>query len=344
MSRYQEAGVDVTAGYELVKRIKADVQSTTRLGVMGQIGSFGGMFDLSALNLKHPVLVSGSDGVGTKLLIAQMLNKHDTIGIDCVAMCVNDILAQGAEPLYFLDYIATGHNDPAKMAQIVAGIAQGCKQANCALVGGETAEMPDMYSFDEYDVAGFATGAAEKKDLLTADMPQKGDILLGLASSGLHSNGFSLVRQIVFKDHAIALDSKPEKLGGQTLGAALLEPTKIYVKSVLPLVRQKLVHGIAHITGGGLIENVPRMFNDDLQAQIEMNWTIPPIFTYLKGLGELNTKDCLETFNMGIGLVLAVSKENVKQVTEILTSNGQQVWQIGILQERPTNATKIVIK
>ena len=288
MSRYADAGVDVNAGYELVRQIKDNVKSTARLGVMGGLGSFGGMFDLSELNLKHPVLVSGTDGVGTKLMIAQKMNKHDTIGIDCVAMCVNDILAQGAEPLYFLDYIATGKNTPEKMAQIVAGVAEGCRQAGCALIGGETAEMPDMYDEDEYDLAGYSTGAAEKENLLTSDKPKAGDVLIGLPSSGLHSNGFSLVRQILFKDHDVKLDDKPVELEGKTVGEAILEPTKIYVKAVLPLIRRGLVDGVSHITGGGLIENLPRMYSDDLQAEIKLgSWDVLPVFRYLQKMGEL---------------------------------------------------------
>ena len=343
MSRYQDAGVDVNAGYELVKKIKDDVKSTARLGVMGQIGSFGGMFDLSVLKIKDPVLVAGCDGVGTKLMVAQMLKKHDTIGIDCVAMCVNDILAQGAQPLYFLDYIATGKNNPQEIAQIVAGIAKGCRQADCALIGGETAEMPDMYAKDEYDVAGFATGVGQKDTLLTSALPEAGDVLLGLPSSGLHSNGFSLVRQILFKDHNLSLQAKPTELDGQTLGQALLEPTKIYIKQVFPLVEQKLLSGISHITGGGLIENVPRMFNDGLQAQITFNWEVPAIFTYLKHLGDLSKQDCFETFNMGIGLVLAVKKENVAKVKKQLTTNKQKFFEIGYLKKCAKDEAKIKI-
>ena len=246
MSRYQDAGVDVNAGYELVHRIKDAVKSTDRPGVIGGIGSFGGMFDLEKLQVRHPVLVSGTDGVGTKLLIAQQMNKHDTIGIDVVAMCVNDVLAQGAEPITFLDYIATGHNDPAKMAAIVSGVATGCREAGAALIGGETAEMPDMYAANEYDLAGTVTGIAEKEELLTAAGPQKGDILLGLPSSGLHSNGFSLVRQILFKDNHVKLTDRPEALRGKTVGETILTPTRIYVQAVLPLVHRKLVHGISH--------------------------------------------------------------------------------------------------
>ena len=345
MNRYQEAGVDVNAGYELVDRIKNAVKSTNRPGVVGGIGSFGGLFDLGELHVKHPILVSGTDGVGTKLMIAQRLNKHDTIGIDVVAMCVNDVLAQGAEPLYFLDYIATGHNDPAKMAAIVTGVAQGCRDAGAALIGGETAEMPDMYARDEYDLAGTVTGVAEKGEMLTADRPAAGDILLGLPSSGLHSNGFSLVRQILFKDHQLALDARPAELAGQTIGEALLTPTKIYVRPVLPLVRQGLVDGIAHITGGGLIENLPRMFGDHLQAVVNAgSWPVPPIFTYLQKLGGLPLVDCWQTFNMGLGLVLAVQPEKLAVVQAALTDAGQESYQVGRLQERPAGVSKIEIK
>lgn len=345
MNRYQEAGVDVNAGYELVHRIKDAVKSTDRPGMMTGIGSFGGMFDLDALHVKHPVLVSGTDGVGTKLMLAQQMDKHDTIGIDVVAMCVNDVLAQGAEPLYFLDYIATGHNDPVKMAAIVKGVAAGCRDAGAALVGGETAEMPDMYARDEYDLAGTVTGVAEKDHLLTADLPQAGDVLLGLPSSGLHSNGFSLVRQILFKDHDVALTDRPAALAGQSVGETLLTPTRIYVRQVLPLVRAGLLHGISHITGGGLIENVPRMFGDSLQAVIDgQSWPRLPIFEYLKVLGHLDSADCFQTFNMGIGLVLAVAPDQVATVQERLQAVGQESYQIGRLQERPADEEKIVIK
>jgi len=344
MSRYQEAGVDVNAGYELVRKIKADVKSTARLGVMGTVGSFGGMFDLSSLNVSEPVLVSGTDGVGTKLMLAQMLDKHDTIGIDCVAMCVNDILAQGAEPLYFLDYIATGYNEPAKMAEIVAGVAEGCRQANCALIGGETAEMPDMYAKDEYDLAGYATGVAEKRQLLTDDLPKAGDVLIGLPSSGLHSNGYSLVRQIIFKDAGLSLTDKPTEFAGKTLGQVLLEPTKIYVKAVLPLIRAGLINGVSHITGGGLIENLPRMYNDQLMAEVDASaWPKLPIFTYLQKLGKLSATDCYETFNMGLGLILAVSQENYSQVSQALTAAGEVHYRVGQLVKRPAGADKISI-
>lgn len=345
MNRYQRAGVDVNAGYELVSRIKATVRSTDRPGVISGIGSFGGMFDLGALHMKHPVLVSGTDGVGTKLLIAQQMKKHDTIGIDAVAMCVNDVLAQGAEPLFFLDYIATGHNQPEKMAEIVGGVVKGCRDAGAALIGGETAEMPDMYAEDEYDLAGTVTGVAEKEDLLTTAQPQAGDILLGLPSSGIHANGFSLVRQILFKDHDIQLDDQPAMLNGETVGEAILKPTRIYVRQVLPLIHQKLIKGVSHITGGGLIENVPRMINDRLQAVVDhQSWPTLPIFSYLQQLGQLSLADCLQTFNMGIGLVLAVDPVNLKWVQEQLKEAGEASYQIGQLRQRPANAEKIEIK
>lgn len=345
MSRYQDAGVDVNAGYELVHRIKEAVKSTDRPGVIGGIGGFGGIFDLGKLQVQHPVLVSGTDGVGTKLLIAQQMNKHNTIGIDVVAMCVNDVLAQGAEPITFLDYIATGHNDPAKMAAIVSGVATGCRKAGAALIGGETAEMPDMYADNEYDLAGTVTGVAEKAELLTAAGPQKGDVLLGLPSSGLHSNGFSLVRQILFKDNHVNLTDRPEELGGKTVGETILTPTRIYIRPVLPLVHRKLVHGISHITGGGLIENVPRMLGDNLQAVVDPSrWPRLPIFDYLRVLGNLTKEDCFETFNMGIGMVLAVAPEQVARVQEMLSNRHMASYQIGYLRHCLPDAQKIVIK
>lgn len=345
MSRYQEAGVDVNAGYELVARIKEEVASTKQPGVLGGLGSFGGLFDLGELNIKHPVLVSGTDGVGTKLLIAQKADKHETIGIDCVAMCVNDIVAQGAKPLFFLDYIATGHNDPQKMAAIVKGVAAGCRQASVALIGGETAEMPDMYSSDEYDLAGYATGVVEKNQLLTNEKPQAEDVLIGLPSSGLHSNGFSLVRQILFKDNELRLSDKPKILSGSTIGQTLLEPTRIYVKSLLPLLDARIIAGISHITGGGLIENLPRMFSDKLQAQIKLHsWPVLPIFDYLKKQGNLSNADCFEAFNMGLGMVIAVSPTNLNRVKDILRSEKETFYIVGKLANRPVDSEKISFK
>lgn len=344
MNRYQAAGVDVTAGYELVKKIKADVASTKRPGVRGGIGSFGGLFDLGSLNYHHPVLVAGTDGVGTKLMIAQAVGDHTTVGIDLVAMCANDVLAQGAEPLYFLDYIATGKNRPAKLAKLVAGVADGCRQAGCALIGGETAEMPDMYATDEYDLAGALTGVVEKAQLLTSDRPSAGDVLVGLAASGVHSNGFSLVRQIV-KESGLTYADRPAELGGQQLGAALLEPTKIYVKAVLPMLKAGQIEGVAPITGGGLPENLPRMFGDDLQAVIDpATWPRLPIFDWLVAAGKLSAADAYATFNMGLGMVLAVKPTDLATVQEALAAAGEESFEIGQLQARPAGGDKLVIK
>lgn len=321
---YAQSGVDVEAGYEVVERIKKHVARTERLGVMGALGGFGGMFDLTKLDVKEPVLVSGTDGVGTKLMLAIQYDKHDTIGQDCVAMCVNDIIAAGAEPLYFLDYIATGKNEPAKLEQVVAGVAEGCVQAGCGLIGGETAEMPGMYGEDDYDLAGFAVGIAEKSQIIDGSKVQEGDILLGLASSGIHSNGYSLVRR-VFAD--VSGDALLPELNGRALKDVLLEPTRIYVQQVLPLVKAGLVNGIAHITGGGFIENVPRMFADNLAAEIEED-KIPvlPIFTALEKYGNIKHEEMFEIFNMGIGMVLAVSPEQVEKVRELV---GEEVYEIG---------------
>ncbi|HFU3940583.1 TPA: phosphoribosylformylglycinamidine cyclo-ligase [Streptococcus suis] len=321
---YAQSGVDVEAGYEVVERIKKHVVRTERLGVMGALGGFGGMFDLTKLDVKEPVLVSGTDGVGTKLMLAIQYDKHDTIGQDCVAMCVNDIIAAGAEPLYFLDYIATGKNEPAKLEQVVAGVAEGCVQAGCGLIGGETAEMPGMYGEDDYDLAGFAVGIAEKSQIIDGSTVQEGDILLGLASSGIHSNGYSLVRR-VFAD--VSGDALLPELNGRALKDVLLEPTRIYVQQVLPLVKAGLVNGIAHITGGGFIENIPRMFADNLAAEIEED-KIPilPIFTALEKYGQIKHEEMFEIFNMGIGLVLAVSPDKVDSVSQLVD---EEVYTIG---------------
>lgn len=344
MNRYQEAGVDVNAGYELVKKIKGDVATTNRPGVLGGLGNFGGLFDLGSLNYQHPVLVSGTDGVGTKLMIAQALDQHETVGIDLVAMCVNDVLAQGAEPLYFLDYIATGHNQPAKLAKLVGGIANGCRQAGCALIGGETAEMPDMYAADEYDLAGTVTGVVEKDRLLTPDRPQAGAVLLGLAASGLHSNGYSLVRQIV-RESGHAYTDRLAELDNQRLGDVLLTPTTIYVPAVLPLVQDGLLQGVAPITGGGLPENLPRMFGDHLQAVVDpTKWQRPAIFDWLIDHGQLSPEDAYGTFNMGLGMVLAVDRDQVANVQERLNAAGVTNSPVGYLQARPTDGEALVIK
>lgn len=328
---YEKAGVNIEAGYEAVNRMKSHVERTARKGMLGAFGGFGGMFDLSELKLKEPVLVSGTDGVGTKLKLAFMADRHDTIGIDCVAMCVNDIVAQGAEPLFFLDYIAVGKAIPEKIEQIVKGVADGCVQAGAALIGGETAEMPGLYAEDEYDIAGFAVGAAEKSKIVTGEKIAAGDVLIGLASSGIHSNGYSLVRQIVFEQNQFTLDQQVE--GYETLGPigdALLTPTKIYAKAVAAIGNEIEIHGMAHVTGGGFIENIPRMMPEGLGAEISLgSWTVLDIFNMLKEKGELADRDLYSVFNMGIGFVVAVAPENAEKVLEIAKANGEQAYQIG---------------
>ncbi|QDA75155.1 phosphoribosylformylglycinamidine cyclo-ligase [Listeria seeligeri] len=335
---YSKAGVDVEAGYQVVERIKKHVARTERMGVMGALGSFGGMFDLSSIHLKEPVLVSGTDGVGTKLLLAIEANKHDTIGIDCVAMCVNDILAQGAEPLFFLDYIATGKTDPVKMEQIVKGVADGCEQAGAALIGGETAEMPDMYGTDDYDLAGFTVGAVEKENLIIEGAVKSGDVLIGIPSSGIHSNGYSLVRKIFFKDNSFHLNEQLPELD-VSLSEALLKPTKIYVKPVLAVLKEVEVHGITHVTGGGFVENLPRMLSDDLAVNVELgSWPVLPIFDVLKKYGELGDLEMYEIFNMGIGMVLAVSEADVEKTISKLRENGEAAYVIGNVTAREADS------
>ncbi|EBF5131936.1 phosphoribosylformylglycinamidine cyclo-ligase [Listeria monocytogenes] len=335
---YSKAGVDVEAGYQVVERIKKHVARTERLGAMGALGSFGGMFDLSSLHLKEPVLVSGTDGVGTKLLLAIEADKHDTIGIDCVAMCVNDILAQGAEPLFFLDYIATGKTDPVKMEQIVKGVADGCEQAGAALIGGETAEMPDMYGAEDYDLAGFTVGAVEKQKLITEGAVKEGDTLIGIPSSGIHSNGYSLVRKIFFKDNEWTLDAEISELD-VPLVEELLKPTRIYVKPVLEVLKEIDVHGITHVTGGGFVENLPRMLTNDLAVKVELgSWPVLPIFDVMKKYGQLNEMEMYEIFNMGIGMVLAVAKADVERTLEVLVQNGEAAYVIGEVTTRENDA------
>ncbi|EAH4081750.1 phosphoribosylformylglycinamidine cyclo-ligase [Listeria monocytogenes] len=335
---YSKAGVDVKAGYQVVERIKKHVARTERLGAMGALGSFGGMFDLSSLHLKEPVLVSGTDGVGTKLLLAIEADKHDTIGIDCVAMCVNDILAQGAEPLFFLDYIATGKTDPVKMEQIVKGVADGCEQAGAALIGGETAEMPDMYGSEDYDLAGFTVGAVEKQKLITEGAVKEGDTLIGIPSSGIHSNGYSLVRKIFFKDNEWTLDAEISELD-VPLVEELLKPTRIYVKPVLEVLKEVDVHGITHVTGGGFVENLPRMLTNDLAVKVELgSWPVLPIFDVMKKYGQLNEMEMYEIFNMGIGMVLAVAKADVERTLEVLVQNGEAAYVIGEVTTREKDA------
>ncbi len=326
---YEASGVNLEAGYEVVSRIKKHVASTERFGCMGGIGSFGGMFDLGALNMKHPILVSGTDGVGTKLKIAFAMGRHDTVGIDAVAMCVNDVLAQGAEPLVFLDYVAVGKNEPAVVESIVAGVAEGCRQAGCALVGGETAEMPGMYDPEEYDIAGFTVGAVEKDRLIDGSLVAEDDALIGIPSTGVHSNGFSLVRKIV-KDAGLDLQKAYPELGDRKLGDVLLTPTMIYCKQVLALMKKVNVHGVAHITGGGFDENIPRILPKGLGASItEGSWEILPVFRFLEKYGEIPHREMFNIFNMGIGMVLAVSQEDVPAALESLQASGLKPSVIG---------------
>lgn len=327
---YENAGVNLEAGYEVVSRIKKHVKNTERIGSMGGIGSFGGMFDLSALNIADPVLVSGTDGVGTKLKLAFEMDKHDTIGIDAVAMCVNDVLAQGAEPLFFLDYVAIGHNIPEKVEQIVYGVSQGCIQAGCALVGGETAEMPGMYGNGEYDIAGYTTGVVSKSKIIDGSKVNVGDVLLGIESSGVHSNGFSLVRKVVSDANLDLHTIYPELNPNKKLGEVLLTPTNIYVKEVLEIIRTIDVHGVAHITGGGFDENIPRILKDGQGIVVEENsFEILPIFKFLEAKGNIPHREMFNIFNMGIGMVLAINEEDVKVAQEILSKYNRKSYVIG---------------
>ena len=326
---YENAGVNLEAGYEVVRRIKQHVASTSRKGSMGGIGSFGGMFDLASLGYREPVLVSGTDGVGTKLKIAFAMDKHDTVGIDAVAMCVNDVLAQGAEPLIFLDYVAVGRNIPAQVEAIVAGVAEGCRQAGCALVGGETAEMPGMYQDGEYDIAGFTTGAVEKSKLIDGSKVATGDVLVGIASTGVHSNGFSLVRKIV-SDNGLKYTDTVEEFGGRRLGEVLLTPTRIYVKQVLDVIRNCDVHAICHITGGGFDENIPRVLHDGQGVEIkEGSWEILPVFRFLEKRGGVPHREMFNIFNMGIGMIVVLPAAEAPKAIEILENHGEKATVIG---------------
>ena len=337
---YEKAGVNLEAGYEVVRRIKKHVASTSRPGTMGNIGAFGGMFDLASLGVKEPVLVSGTDGVGTKLKLAFEMDKHDTIGIDAVAMCVNDVLAQGAEPLLFLDYVAVGHNELRKIEAIVAGVAEGCRQAGAALVGGETAEMPGMYAAGEYDIAGFTVGVVEKSKLIDGSKVKAGDVLVGIASSGVHSNGFSLVRKIV-ADNGFDLHKVYPELSHNLLGEVLLTPTKIYVKQVLEVIRNCDVHGISHITGGGFDENIPRILHDGQGLDIEEGtWEILPVFRFLEKYGKVPHREMFNIFNMGIGMVIALDSSEAQRAIDILTAAGEKASVIG----RVTDTEGVVIR
>ena len=327
---YAAAGVDVTAGYESVERIKPMVESTYIPGVMGTLGGFGGMFAPDVAGMKKPVLVSGTDGVGTKLRLAQLMDKHDTIGIDCVAMCVNDIICGGAAPLFFLDYIACGKNDPARIAEIVTGITEGCRQSECALVGGETAEHPGLMPDDDYDVAGFSVGIVDEEKIIDGKRLAQGDVLIGLASTGVHSNGFSLVRKVLDVEHA-DLTSPVEQLGGKSLGETLLTPTRIYVKAIKALLKAGVdIHAVSHITGGGFYENVPRMMTQGLTARIKLD-SFPklPIFQLIQDKGNIPQRDMYNTFNMGIGMILALPAGQAQQALSVLADAGESAYAIG---------------
>lgn len=332
---YAAAGVDVTAGYESVELIKSHVKKTNIPGVIGSIGGFGGMFEIGAKDYKNPVLVSGTDGVGTKLKLAFLMDKHDTIGIDCVAMCVNDVACSGAKPLFFLDYIACGKNYPEKIAEIVKGVADGCVQAGCALVGGETAEHPGLMPDEEYDLAGFTVGIGEKNKLVSGENLKAGDALIGVASSGVHSNGFSLVRKVFDINEKTILSTYDEL--DKPLGEELLTPTRIYVKPLLALMDQVRVNAISHITGGGFYENVPRMLKNGFTAVIEKDKCFKkPIFELIEKVGKIPERDMYNTFNMGTGLVIAVDAENADKAVEILNANGEQAAVIGEIKTGET--------
>lgn len=327
---YKDAGVDVEAGYKAVKLMGEHVKSTFRKEVLTDIGGFGGMFTLGGLNMKEPVLISGTDGVGTKLRLAFVQDKHNTVGIDCVAMCVNDIICNGAQPLFFLDYIACGKNVPEKIADIVSGVAEGCRQSGCALIGGETAEMPGFYPIDEYDMAGFTVGVVDKCDIINGEKIIEGDVIIGLPSSGCHSNGYSLVRK-VFEPIEECAKEYIEELG-ETVGEALLTPTKIYVKEILDLVKKVEVKGISNITGGGFIENIPRCIpkGKNLCATIEEGtWPVLPIFEIMQKRGNIERAHMYNTFNMGIGMVLVVAKENVDTALKAIEDMGEKAYVIG---------------
>lgn len=331
---YKKAGVDIAAGNEAVERMKKHVKRTFRPEVMADLGGFGGLFSLNKEKYEEPVLVSGTDGVGTKLKLAFAMDKHDTIGIDAVAMCVNDIIVQGAEPLFFLDYLACGKVVPEKIEAIVAGISEGCVQSGCALIGGETAEMPGMYSEEEYDIAGFTVGIVDRKKMIDGQSIAPGDAVLGLASSGIHSNGFSLVRRLLLEEAGYSLQDELAELGGAKLGDVLLEPTKIYVKSALKLIEQVNVKGMAHITGGGFIENIPRVLPEGVNVDIEYgSWPILPIFELMQQKGSITNRDMFTTFNMGIGLVVVVPAEQAEEALRIANELGEKAYRIGTVTE-----------
>lgn len=325
---YKDAGVDIDKGNEAVKLMKSHVKSTFNENVLTDIGGFGGLFQLNAEKYAEPVLVSGTDGVGTKLKIAMLMDKHDTIGIDAVAMCVNDILVQGATPLFFLDYLACGKLQPQKIADIVSGVAEGCRQSRAALIGGETAEMPDFYAEDEYDIAGFAVGVVDKSKIIDGHRTEVGDVMLALPSTGVHSNGFSLVRKLVFETAGLTVNDYVEELGC-TLGEELLRPTKIYVPEILPLLEKYDIKAMSHITGGGLIENIPRCINHDLNAVIDVAWPVPQIFSYLQKIGNVTPLEMHRVFNMGLGFIVICDQDTAFKIQD----DDPRFMQVGYLEK-----------
>lgn len=330
---YKQAGVDIAAGNEAVERMKKHVKKTFRPGVLTDLGGFGALFGLDKDKYEEPVLVSGTDGVGTKLKLAFAMDKHDTIGVDAVAMCVNDIVVQGAEPLFFLDYLACGKIVPEKIEAIVKGIADGCLQAGCALIGGETAEMPGMYGEGEYDIAGFAVGVVDRRKMIDGSAIRPGDAVIGLASSGVHSNGFSLVRKLLLEDKGWSLGQRIPELDG-ALGEVLLTPTKIYVRTILSLLRETTIKGMAHVTGGGFIENIPRVLPEGADVVIEEgSWPVPPIFKVLREAGNVAHDDMFRTFNMGIGMVLIVPEEEAGRTIGRAQALGEGAYRIGTVTE-----------
>ncbi|GLX67843.1 phosphoribosylformylglycinamidine cyclo-ligase [Paenibacillus glycanilyticus] len=331
---YKKAGVDIAAGNEAVERMKKHVKKTFRPEVLTDLGGFGGLFGLNKDKYEEPVLVSGTDGVGTKLKLAFMMDKHDTIGVDAVAMCVNDIIVQGAEPLFFLDYLACGKVVPEKIEAVVKGISDGCVQAGCALIGGETAEMPGMYQGDEYDIAGFTVGVVDKKKIIDGTTIAPGDVVLGFASSGIHSNGYSLVRRLLLEECGYALDQRLPELNDEVLGDVLIEPTRIYVKSALKLIEEVNVKGMAHITGGGFIENIPRVLPEGVNVNIEYgSWPILPVFQLMQDKGAVTNRDMFTTFNMGIGLVVVVPADQAEKALQVASELGEQAYRIGTVTE-----------
>ena len=340
---YRDAGVDIDAGNRAVELMKESVKRTYTPGVVGDLGGFGGLYSLAGHSMSEPMLVSGTDGVGTKLRLAIMMDKHDTIGQDCVAMSVNDILVQGATPLFFLDYIAVGKLNPVKVADIVRGVAEACEESGCALLGGETAEMAGFYDNDDYDVAGFAVGIVDRPKLITGESIKAGDVILGLPSSGVHSNGFSLVRKIVFDHKQFSIDTDIPEFG-KTLGEELLTPTRLYPKAVLPLIEQQLVKGMVHITGGGFYENIPRVLPKNTKAVInEKSWEWPSVFNWLQEKGNIDTYEMYRTFNCGVGMVIALPQEQVETALAILKQAGENAWLIGRIEHAEDDAEQVVI-